>query len=211
MKLVLVALAIVLAVAAAKDDDLRQELLRRVEQDQAARFAAMDWMKSHGGTSAIGSYDLAPDQQVELKRLTSRIEQIDAENTKWLKTVLDQHGWPTKSLAGKDGAHAVWLLVQHADRDTKFQRHCLDLMSKLPKGEIPPQDVAYLTDRVLLAEGKMQLYGTQFAPKDGKLQPKPIEDEPNVDARRAAVGLPPMAEYVKILDEQYGPAKKQSE
>ena len=83
MKPLLVALAIMLA-AATKDAGLRHELLHRVEQDQAARFAAMDWMKSHGGTGAIGSNELAPDQQAELKQLTSRIQQVDAENTKWL-------------------------------------------------------------------------------------------------------------------------------
>jgi hypothetical protein len=51
------------------------------------------------------------------------------------------------------------------------------------------------TDRILVAEGKPQRYGTQFHTVDGKLVPRPIEDEANVDARRAAVGLGTMAEY----------------
>jgi hypothetical protein len=191
-----------------KNSELRRELLSRIEEDQAARFAMVDWMKAHGGSGAFSATDLTSDEQAEVKQLTSRVQKVDAKNTKWLKTVLDEHGWPTMSLVGKDGANAAWLLVQHADRDTKFQRQCLDLMTKLPQGEAAPQNLAYLTDRVLLAEGKKQLYGTQFITKDGKLQPKPIKDEPNVDARRATVGLPPMAEYVKVLDEQYDPAKK---
>ena len=36
----------------------------------------------------------------------------------------------------------------------------------------------------------------------------PLEDEANVDTRRAEVGLPPLAEYVKQLEAVYGPAKK---
>jgi hypothetical protein len=186
---------------------LRDELLHCVEQDQAARTAMVEWMRTHGGASAVGA-NMPPDRLAEWKELATRVEKIDANNTKWLKTVLDQHGWPTRSLVGKDGANAAWLLVQHADRDVKFQRQCLDQMAKLPKDEIAPQEVAYLTDRVLLAEGKKQLYGTQFITIDGKLRPQPVEDEANVDTRRAEVGLPPLAEYAKTLEQQFAPKPK---
>jgi hypothetical protein len=56
----------------------------------------------------------------------------------------------------------------------------------------------------LLAEGKKQLYGTQFVPVDGRLQPRPLEDEANVDRRRVAVGLPPLAEYIREAEKYYG-------
>ena len=76
-------------------------------------------------------------------------------------------------------------------------------MAKLPKGEVLQDNFAYLTDRVLLAEGKKQLYGTQFIQIDGKLQPRPLEDEANVDKLRATVGLPSLAEYLKQAEEAY--------
>ncbi|MCP4246955.1 MAG: hypothetical protein GY778_07885, partial [bacterium] len=57
--------------------------------------------------------------------------------------------------------------------------------------------LAYLTDRVLVQEGKPQRYGTQFFAKDGVFKLNPIEDEAYVDARRKEVGLGPLAEYVK--------------
>ena len=76
-------------------------------------------------------------------------------------------------------------------------------MTKLPKHEVSQRDLAYLTDRVLLAEGKKQIYGSQFQQKDGKLLPSPIEDEANVDKRRKEVGLNPLAEYAKQLAETY--------
>ena len=75
-------------------------------------------------------------------------------------------------------ARKAWLLVQHADADVKFQRRCLDLMARLPKGEVSISNLAYLTDRVLLAEGKKQLYGTQFTSVDGKWQPGPSKTKP---------------------------------
>jgi hypothetical protein len=55
-----------------------------------------------------------------------------------------------------------------------------------------------LSDRVLNAEGKKQLYGTMiFVKPDGTFAPNPIEDEANVDKRRAELGLQPLAEYIR--------------
>jgi hypothetical protein len=151
---------------------------------------------------------LNAEQKVELEKLSSAMDKADSENTAWLKTIVANRGWPGGILVGKDGALAAWLLVQHADADPKFQRTCLDLMVKLPKDEVAQGNVAYLTDRVLLAEGKKQLYGTQFVPVDGRLQPRPLEDETNVDRRRAAVGLPPLAEYIREAEKYYGFGQK---
>ncbi|MCS6883729.1 MAG: hypothetical protein NZU74_20615, partial [Chloroflexaceae bacterium] len=63
-----------------------------------------------------------------------------------------------------------------------------------------PQDLAYLTDRVRFNTGQPQVYGTQVLIIDGRVTLKPIEDEANVDARRAAVGLLPLAEYVAHIE-----------
>ena len=63
-----------------------------------------------------------------------------------------------------------------------------------------PGDLAYLIDRVLVAEGKPQLYGTQVSIEDGIVTPRtPIADEANVDARRAAAGLGLLEEYYEEL------------
>jgi hypothetical protein len=35
---------------------------------------------------------------------------------------------------------------------------------------------------------------------DGKLRPHPIEDEANVDRRRKAVGLLPLADYLRVAE-----------
>ena len=77
-------------------------------------------------------------------------------------------------------------------------------MLKLPKSEVSSRNIAYLTDRVLLAEGKKQIYGTQFQMVDGKFQPKPLEDEANVDRRRAEAGQEPLAEYLRGAEALYG-------
>lgn len=191
-----------------KEPELRSELLDRTKKDQAARKAFIAWMNENGTGGMVVTASLSDEKKTEFEKVTSQLKEIDDDNTKWLKGVVEKHGWPTDTLAGEDGAGAAWLLVQHADADAKFQRRCLDLMTKLPKEEVSQKNLAYLTDRVLLAEGKKQVYGTQFTSVDGKWQPRPLEDEANVDKRRAEVGLSSLAEYAKLLDQEYGGGSK---
>jgi hypothetical protein len=187
-----------------QDAELRRELLDRTQTDQEARKALIQWMNEHGSNGLVDESKLSKEKQTEYEKVFARMVRVDADNTKWLKSVVEKHGWPRTSRVGADGAKSAWLLVQHADADAKFQRRCLDLMTALPKSEVSQSNLAYLTDRVLLAEGKKQLYGTQFTSVDGRWQPRPIEDEANVDKRRAAAGLPPLAEYAERMRQQYG-------
>lgn len=192
-----------------KNPELERELLRRMKADQDARNAWIQWINVHGSKGMVNAANLSPEKKAEFEKVGRRVQEEDEANTKWLQEVIDKHGWPTHSLVGKSGANAAWLLVQHADKNPKFQRVCLDLMKKLPKEEISQKNLAYLTDRVLLAEGRKQIYGTQFTTVDGKLVPRPLEDEANVDQRRAEVGLSSLEEYRKTLERVYGgPSKK---
>jgi hypothetical protein len=94
----------------------------------------------------------------------------------------------------------AWLLVQHADHDRAFQRTCLALLRAQPPEEVDARNIAYLEDRVRVGEGRPQLYGTQFHTNEqGELEPFPIEDQNQVDTRRAAVGLSTLAEYAASL------------
>jgi hypothetical protein len=57
-----------------------------------------------------------------------------------------------------------------------------------------------------MREGKKQIYGSQLQQNDkGAWEFYPIEDEPNVDKRRQAVGLPPLSEYAKQFGFEYHP------
>jgi hypothetical protein len=180
------------------EEGLRKELLQRVKEDQDARKVMIEWMRAN-----------KPEPGKPVPPEMEKVGKIDEANTKWLRNVVDKHGWPTVTMVGKDGAQAAWLLVQHADKDRKFQRQCLDLMKDLlAKGEADKKNFAYLTDRVLLAEGKKQLYGTQFHQVNGRWEPRPLEDPLGVDDRRKEMGLGTLEEYRKVIEQQYGPKKK---
>jgi len=163
---------------------LAAELRRRGELDQAVR-ARMTSGRRAAGREFAG---------------------VDDGNTAWLKAVVDAVGWPGRSFVGEEGAHTAWLLAQHADRDPAFQRRCLGLLRQaVDDGEAAPADLAYLTDRVLLAGGEPQLYGTQLTARDGRLMPCRLRDPDTVDDRRAAAGLEPLDSYLRHVLELNGP------
>jgi hypothetical protein len=154
----------------------------------------------------VGKADLDkldPKIAAEYKAAIEKVKQEDRKNLQWLKEVVGTHGWPGKSLVGVIGAQNAWLLVQHADADRDFQELCLKQMQALPSGEVEPRQMAYLTDRVLVGRGRKQKYGTQAEFRDGKAVPSPIDEEATVDERRKAVGLEPLAEYLKTLEAVY--------
>jgi len=161
------------------NEELRAELLRRVAADQEARHAV--------DTEAMAA--------------------ADGQNLPWLRQVITGVGWPGKSLVGEDGAHAAWLLAQHADSDPAFQRRCLDLLTAaVERGEATIVQQAYLTDRVLLHEGEPQEYGTQAIARDGRFEARKLRDPDHVDQRRASVGLGSLAGYLARMAENHAPA-----
>ncbi len=177
---------------------LRDEILRRKEVDQKARLAMIEAMNKPGAAGKPPMFD---------RKLLDELTAVDEDNTKWMKEVIEKHGWPGKTLVGDDGASAAWLMVQHADRDRAFQKKCLALMEAMPVGEVRGENIAYLQDRVLVGEGKKQKYGTQTTEVDGAFRPSPIEDEEHVDERRKTLGMLPLAEYLKQVEAMYRPKK----
>lgn len=195
-------LLVLLACSTAIADDaaLRDELITRVERDQEARWAAIAWGSEHGVNGIVDEDSLTEQEKGDHAALWAEVSGIDAENTAWLKNIVMEQGWPRYSIVGVDAGDAAWLLVQHADADPSFQRLCLDLMRELPADEMSQSSLAMLTDRVLLKEGKSQIYGTQFVVSDGEWVPLNLENIENVDVRRAEVGMPPLAEYKEMLE-----------
>lgn len=129
---------------------------------------------------------------------------VHDRNAAALRAVLDEGGWPPRSVIGEEAAQAAWLIVQHAIGHPDLQRRCRDLMrTAVADGEAEPAQLAMLEDRIRVFEGRPQLYGTQFDWDDaGELSPRPIEAPDEVDVRRARVGLGSLAERQAELRSQ---------
>ncbi len=188
---------------AATQPALRDELLARVKIDQEIRFKLIQWAQEN-------KIDLSAKEEVlKLKSpVITEMVRIDQENRQWLKGVIEEHGWPGKSMVRTDGAHAAWLLVQHADDDRPFQKRCLALMQAANEGEVAGMDIGYLVDRVRVGEGKKQLYGTQVQQVDGRWVVRNVEDPEHLNQRRATLGMPSIEEYLKLVQQVYSQQAK---
>lgn len=169
---------------------LRAELLSRADADQAVRHeAAARWP---AGTPVDATDPLYVRWQL-----------VDRDNTAWLTRVVDEHGWPTVSQVGADGAHAAWLLAQHADHDPAFQQRCLTLMTaEVARQEASATDLAYLVDRYRCHTGQPQLFGTQHRRDDttGAYVPFPLAEPDTVDVWRFTAGLGPLSEATAAIN-----------
>ena len=162
---------------AVADAGLLEDLKVRVESDQAARRKLVADPKS--------------------KELGRSVDAIDSANLAFLRKLIAEKGFPTAAQVGNQGVHLAWILLQHADEDPKLQSALLPvLQQRFAAGELPVNDLARFTDRVLVASGKPQRYGTQFDWFGGDFKLPEASRLAEIDRERNQLGLMPLADYV---------------
>jgi hypothetical protein len=151
---------------------------------------------------------LPPEQRdAIMKPAGALIEAQDRLHVQRLKAIIAIHGWPKISETSERTSAAAVTLANHASFDLAFQRQVLALIEPLAATrEARPEDYARLYDRLATVDKRPQRYGTQGTTcKDGRYAvPADLEAPEGLEARRAAVGLQPMAEYLAALDKMYG-------
>lgn len=139
----------------------------------------------------------------EIVTYSTEMALTDSLNQATVFGILDKEGWPAR-LSDKAN-QAIWLVIDHSDLATR--RKYLDLVkSKAEEGVLDKSDYATLNDRVLMEEGKPQIYGTQIKITGtiifGEEQTLPmylwpVEDPAALDSLRGSIGLPPIEEYLE--------------
>jgi hypothetical protein len=140
-----------------------------------------------------------------LKNMATDITQL---HTRTLNEIVQLQGWPTKEQVTEQGVKAAFELVNHSN-NLSFQQNMLPfiIQSYMDKQGISGEAVAILTDKVYIAQGKSQVFGTQADFISGKVVFFQIENEDSVDQLRAQMGMPPLAEYKRTLEDFYGVQK----
>lgn len=126
---------------------------------------------------------------------------IDWVHNSRIKNIIRDNGYPSSKLIGRDGMDKFWLLIQHQDYDLPLQKVCLR------RCDFSRKNVAYLTDRIAIGEGKKQIYSTQFSGKfdsKGNPIPKPIKNLSGLDKRRKWAGMEPFEQYMKQIKKLIG-------
>ena len=163
-----------------QNEGLRRELLQMLKDDQAVRAFQME------GRSPTGAEGRA-------------MRERDEATTKRLSEILDRHGFPGVKMVGIAGTRAFITMLVHSPSLELLKRALPHVERAARREEIPPDDFVMLADDVLVNEGKLQLYGTNFRFVGDRLAIQPTQDPDRLDERRRRLGLPPIAEYARFM------------
>ncbi len=165
---------------------LRDRLLKMGQEDQAIRGFA------HGRQTSVMT-----------KEMIQKLPETDARLTLELQQIVKESGWPTIALVGIDASNAATLILTHT-ADHAWQRQLLPQLQALADADkIDASSLALVIDKELVAEGKLQRYGSQFKFINGKMAMYAVEDPSTLDQRRAKALLPPMDVYKDMLVQIY--------
>lgn len=162
------------------------------ESDQYFRKSYMDIWQKFGKNSN------------QLNEHISQMKRIDSANLIKVKKILKKYGWIGYDTIGYKANQTLFLVIQHSDSATQVQ--FLPLLRQAVKNKkAMPEELALLEDRILVTQGKNQIYGTQVnCDSTGyKCIAFPIEDEKNVEKRRKVIGMQPLSEYLKSYGIEY--------
>lgn len=145
----------------------------------------------------IQKKELGKGYNEEMARLHNR-------NAEKLNKIIDAIGYPTIDKVGKEASEAAWLIIQHSIGQPEFMKKCVKLLAKaVTEKKANPINLAYLTDRIAVFEGKLQLYGTQFDwDENGELNPQPYDNIKKLNQRRKSIGLNTLEEQTEIIRKQ---------
>ncbi len=167
------------------DKTLQKELLAIYDLDQDIR------------KDFIIIYDDPKSDKKKIDSIGKIMSYKDSLNLIKVTKILDEKGWVGKNIVGTQANKTLFLVIQHSDIKTQ-QKYLPMMRDAVKKGNAEASSLALLEDRVALRERHKQIYGSQISMIPGKEAfVLPLEDPDNVDKRRAAVGLGPIADYVK--------------
>lgn len=177
-----------------------EEAVVRSEELDAGQVKAVHDLEQMG----VSDQSLRGNPSVMSPADVMKQDKIDQANMQRLASIIKSYGWPGNRFAGIDNASNAFLVLQHADLASQHQYLPL-LRQAVAKGEANAQDLAMLEDRVLVRDGKPQLYGTQFLPHvpNQPITLFPVQDEAHLHKRRSDLGMPPMADYIKSMQQLY--------
>ena len=123
----------------------------------------------------------------------------DSINEHTVLKIIDRNGWVGKSLVGAKANSTLWLVIQHAPLETQ-EKYLPLLKESVKKGESSGSNLALLEDRILMRNGKPQIYGSQVKrDEEGKGYFHEIMEPEYVNQRRKEIGLGPIESYAKRM------------
>lgn len=129
----------------------------------------------------------------------TEVKALSDECSDFLRSVYDAYGWPKTSVFGFLAVQDFSLLVRH--QPPAFQEMLLiPLKAAVDAGETPFYEYADMSDRVQIAKGRPQHWGTQATCVHGKAVLDPVDEISNLGQVRKAAGLADIAYSLQQSD-----------
>jgi hypothetical protein len=86
------------------------------------------------------------------------MQRVDSLNFGKIEQIFSKYGYPGKTLVGSPSNEVAWNIIQHSPQINKY----ISLIEKAAnKKELPYPLYCKMLDRLLMEDGKEQIYGTQ--------------------------------------------------
>ncbi|MCT3897772.1 hypothetical protein HZQ13_06650 [Elizabethkingia anophelis] len=164
------------------NNDIRLKLLDVQSKDQSIRLIYQELKKTYTDDSDL------------VKSASEKMKKIDLESVDIVAKIIDKYGWLGKDKIGKEANETLFLGIQHIDDLVVQSKYLPAIKDAVKKGNAEPWHLAFLTDRILMNQGKKQIYGTQKIitknPETSYIIP--LENPEKVDELRKEIGLDPL-------------------
>lgn len=192
--------------------NLKNELSQILKSDQELRELFMPDLTLKRKKEILEYYKISEnDFQKQGWKITETNDSINLRKT---EKIIKRHGYPGKDLVGTKLTTAVWYVIQHSKLPI-IEKYFPLFIKANENGDLDKQHIAMMEDRMLMYQGKEQIYGTQGA---GRLfiNPEtkeekwtnfiwPIQNPENVNALRNSMNIKmSMEDYAKSIGMDYG-------
>lgn len=144
------------------------------------------------------------DSDQEMRKTGDLDSEVDFKNLTTVINLIEQCGMPTLKDVNQEQMSAIWLVFQHADNKYR-KRYFPQLRVAAANGDLKKTQIAMMQDRILMSEGKPQIYGTQVTKANGSdaWELYDLRNPETVDKRRARLGWEPLKDYLANWDIEF--------
>ena len=140
------------------------------------------------------------DQRIRRSNQLIKYAKEDHRNQELVISIIEKCGMPTLNEVSQKHMDAIWLGLQHTTKKHR-EKYFPQIEKAVKNGDLSKQQYALMKDRILMGNGKPQIFGSQI--KNGKLYK--LENPETVNERRKKMGMGTIEDYLKNFNIQYNP------
>ena len=140
------------------------------------------------------------DQRIRKSNELIKYAKEDHRNQELVISIIEKCGMPTLKDVTQKHMDAIWLGLQYTNKKYR-KKYFPEIEKAVENGDLSKQQYALMKDRILMDEGKPQIYGSQI--KNGKLYK--LENPETVNERRREMGMETIEDYLKNFNIEFKP------